>query len=54
MIRENDSEAFQKYLEKNKLTDLMQNAVHIAWATGGSLVPEKMREEYKKTYLVEK
>ena len=54
VIRENDSEAFQKYLEKNKLTDLMQNAVHIAWATGGSLVPEKMREEYKKTYLVEK
>ena len=29
----------------------MQNAVHIAWATGGSLVPEEIREEYKNTYL---
>lgn len=51
IIRENADEAFQKYLKDNQLTDRMQNAVHIAWATGGSLVPEKMREEYKKTYL---
>ncbi len=51
VIQENGSEAFQKYLEKNDLTGRMKNAVHIAWATGGSLVPEKMREEYKNTYL---
>ena len=29
----------------------MKDAVHIAWATGGRLVPEDVREEYKKTYL---
>jgi len=29
----------------------MQNAVHIAWATGGSLVPEEIRKEYMNTYL---
>ena len=54
VMQGNGSEVFRKYLEKNNLTDFMQNAVHIVWATGGSLVPEKMREEYKKTYLVEK
>ena len=29
----------------------MKNAVHIAWATGGSLVPEYEREKYAKTHL---
>ena len=24
----------------------MDNAVHVVWATGGSLVPEKVRAEY--------
>ena len=51
VIRENKSADFRKYLEENGLTDKMQQAVHIAWATGGSLVPEEIREEYKKTYL---
>lgn len=45
------SDDIQRYLKENNLTDKMLNAVHIAWATGGSLVPEKIREEYKKTYL---
>ena len=39
------------YLAANGLTDKMANATHIAWATGGKLVPEHIREEYKKTYL---
>lgn len=42
----------RKYLEQNHLTDKMNSAVHIAWGTGGSLVPKKIREEYKKTYLI--
>lgn len=42
------------YIRENNLEDKMENAVHIAWATGGSLVPEQIREEYKNTYLEEK
>lgn len=51
VIKLQQSEDIQRYLKENSLTDKMQDAVHIAWATGGSLVPEKIREEYKKTYL---
>ncbi len=41
----------QAYLKKNNLTDCVESAVHIAWATGGSLVPLEVREEYKKIHL---
>ena len=44
-------EQTQKYLLDNHLMGSMQNAVHIAWATGGNLVPEEIRTEYKNTYL---
>ena len=40
-----------RYIEANGLSDKMENATHIVWATGGSLVPEEMREEYRNTYL---
>lgn len=39
------------YLEKECLTDKMGEATHIAWATGGRLVPEEIREEYRNTFL---
>lgn len=39
------------YLEQNHLTGKMDKSTHIAWATGGSLVPDAVREEYKNTYL---
>ena len=45
------SEATREYLRKEHLEDKMDCATHIAWATGGSLVPEAIREEYKRTYL---
>ena len=45
------SEISQKYLLENHLKDKMKNATHIAWATGGSLVPEAIREECRNTYL---
>ena len=45
-----DSETL-RYIEQNGLADKMENAAHIVWATGGSLVPESIREEYQKTYL---
>lgn len=34
------------YLQKHHLSKKMPNATHIIWATGGSLVPEKMLNEY--------
>lgn len=43
--------AMKKYLEKHNLVEQMPQAIHIAWATGGRLVPEKIREQYKHTCL---
>ena len=40
-----------EYLKAQNLKEKMDKATHIAWATGGSLVPEEIREEYKNTYL---
>lgn len=39
------------YIKAHDLEDKMDQACHIAWATGGSLVPEDIRELYKNTYL---
>ena len=47
----NQSKVCKKYIAENGLEEKMKNAAHIAWATGGSLVPQEIREEYKKTYL---
>lgn len=46
-----NSEEMQGYIKKMGLEDKMSNAVHIPWATGGSLVPQSIREEYMHTYL---
>lgn len=39
------------YLERNGLVEKLPQATHILWATGGSLVPENIREEYVNTHL---
>ena len=41
----------RELLKKMGLEDKMANATHIPWATGGSLVPQDIREEYMHTHL---
>lgn len=36
----------KKYLKDNNLEDKLENITHIAWATGGSMVPKDMMDEY--------
>lgn len=40
------SEEGKKYLRDNNLEDKLNNITHIAWATGGSMVPKDMMDEY--------
>lgn len=44
-------EDLKKYIEDQGLTDKMKNATHIAWATGGRMVPEETRAIYLKAGL---
>lgn len=39
------------YIEEEGLSEKMENAVHICWATGGMLVPDEERREFMNTYL---
>lgn len=42
----------EKYCEEHGLNkEKLSNAVQIAWATGGKLVPEENRKEYLETYI---
>lgn len=38
--------AGRQYLKSQNLTDSLENAVHIAWLTGGSFVPDKEYQHY--------
>lgn len=44
-------EELNAYIEKEGLADKMANATHIAWATGGCMVPEETRQAYLKMGL---
>ena len=39
--------ASSAFLDARGLRDKLENAAHIAWATGGSLAPDTVREEYR-------
>lgn len=36
------------FLQKHHLLDKMEQATHLVWATGGSMVPQEMRQDYLK------
>lgn len=45
------SEEGKSYLEKHDLTDKMDQATHIAWATGGSMVPKDDMDQFYEVGL---
>lgn len=46
------SEEGKSYLEKNGLTSKMDQATHIAWATGGSMVPKEDMDQFYESGLM--
>lgn len=47
-----NSEEGKLYIKDHGLENKMQNATHIAWATGGSLVPEEINKQFLETKLM--
>ena len=50
-IKLEQSEEGKEYIKNHQLEHKMKNATHVAWATGGSLVPEEMNKQFLETYL---
>lgn len=44
------SKQLMEYVKQEGLEEYMDQAVHIAWATGGNMVPEEMVKEYLNTF----
>lgn len=44
--------AGKKYMAEHGLTpEIMKNSIHVAWATGGSKLPEDVVKKYLNTHL---
>lgn len=50
-IKIQEYEEGQQYLATHDLNDKLKDSVQIAWATGGQLVPEEIRKQYRQRYL---
>lgn len=50
-IKMETSEEGKEYIRKHGLESKMKNALHIAWVTGGSLVPEEISRQFLETHL---
>lgn len=50
-VRLLEYEETRRYISEHQLSHRMKDGAHIVWATGGSLVPESERENYRNTYL---
>lgn len=50
-VKITEYEEAKTYLESHRLTEKMEGAAHVAWATGGRLVPEEIRRGYEEMYL---
>ncbi len=46
------SDEGKEYIKKHRLENKMKNSSHIAWATGGSLVPEEINKQFLETHLL--
>jgi len=51
MIKLLKEESGRTYLENQKLSKVMGNAIHVVWATGGSMVPKDIMQAYYKKGL---
>ena len=51
VIKMEASEEGGKYIREHGLESKMNDSVHIAWATGGKLVPEEINRQFLETHL---
>jgi D-serine dehydratase len=45
------TQAGREYLSSHGLAEKMDRSTHIIWATGGRLVPQAVRQQYRSAYL---